>query len=307
MGYTIKTVQNPGGEFHRILREELAGALLELNRVERREPDAIHEYRRRMKKARSLLKLGEELLPRESRKHLSRRLAKASRLLSPFRDQEALLECLETAQSLTKRKTILSLLQTLHQRFLEQKVGNHVTGDIDAVVTECRRLLRGARSYNKNWTDTRKGAALLADGLGGSYRKARIAMIKAGVQPDAEAMHGWRKKAKHCRHHFLLVAASWPEYLGMVESQFHELTNILGALNDLSLLRAHVSNSEDNRGLSPDGQKQFEVFADECIQMKTRQAFKSGAYLFAEKPRAFKRRMEQYFLLWEDSCLQRPE
>jgi CHAD domain-containing protein len=132
------------------------------------------------------------------------------------------------------------------------------------------------------------------DGLLHTYERGRRAMLRIGRNPDEEGIHQWRKRAKDLWYQLRVLRNAWPELLSEIADQAHDLADLLGDHHDLAVLR------EDLTERSLDGERAAPLRAaitarqDELVAA----AIDLGRRLYAEKPKAFRRRIRKYWLAW---------
>ena len=131
--------------------------------------------------------------------------------------------------------------------------------------------------------------SVLEAGLEDSYAGGRTAMRAAfGVDdPDDEAFHAWRKRAKDLWYQSQLLQGASPELIGAQETLLAQLGDQLGEDHDLAVLQAAAS-------ASPALQARI---AARHAELRAA-ALATGRRVYAEKPRAFLRRMRAYWRAW---------
>lgn len=104
------------------------------------------------------------------------------------------------------------------------------------------------------------------------------------------------KRVKDLWYQLLIVRNAWPEVLGETADQAHELSDLLGDHHDLAVLRDDalerrelLANGELERLLAAISDRQDEL-ADKAISL--------GERVYAEKPKAFARRLGSYWSAW---------
>jgi CHAD domain-containing protein len=128
----------------------------------------------------------------------------------------------------------------------------------------------------------------VADGLTVTYRRARQQIPDAWADADAEHLHDLRRRVVEHRHQMDLIEPLWPR-LGQVWAQeAQRLRNQLGACQDLAVLSAM---SAPHQPLAPWRSRLAPVIAARrAVHLKN--AARLAGRLFAEKPKAFRRRID---------------
>jgi hypothetical protein len=90
---------------------------------------------------------------------------------------------------------------------------------------------------------------------------------------------------------------SWPEVLGAVSDQAHELSDLLGDHHDLTVLVSDLRNRPElagGTGASAAIAGLIEVRQEELLEA----AFPIGERLYADRPKAFVERLGAYWHAW---------
>jgi CHAD domain-containing protein len=256
----------------RALRKTIAK---ELRRARRRLESAgslgerVHESRRELKKARAALRLVRGSLARRLFEREDSLLREAGRGLSRLRDAQVLLDA---ARSLDLGRAV-ALRRLLNAELRRAKAG------APASVKSAVRALARARKDAKSLELGASGWRAVEDGLRGTYRDGRRAMKAAFAGARPEDLHEWRKEAKYLRYELQLLSSAWERPLTAYVDELHALSDRLGEYHDLGMLQ-----EKDAEG----------SLADEIYERRSalaEQALSLGARLFAEKPKAFARRL----------------
>ena len=127
----------------------------------------------------------------------------------------------------------------------------------------------------------------VADGLTSTYRRARQLVPDNWADADAEHLHDLRRRVVEHRHQMDLIEPLWPRLGKVWAEEAQRLRNRLGACQDLAVL------DESHRPASAAGALAIATVAADRgaprAHMKT--AARLAGRLFAEKPKAFRRRI----------------
>ncbi len=200
---------------------------------------AVHEYRKAVRRSRAVVRLARPLLAPADFRALTRDLRLALRATSPLRDGAVLLATLD---ALTVSPRLVPARDAL-RRALE---GDH-PAEQDSKV-ELRRsaaLLRGLPE--------RFEAALPADvswrevesALARSYRRVRAARRTARRSRDDADVHAFRKRVKELRYQLELLDAATRARPRRVHRALAALAEGLGEVTDLTLLRRNLRLREE--------------------------------------------------------------
>jgi CHAD domain-containing protein len=246
--------------------------------------EAVHEARKDMKKLRALLRLARGELGEETFARENACFRDAARELAGTRDADVMLETLD---ALGLRAGLGSELRKLIQA---ERVGAGADGR-EAAARSAAAMLKEARTRVDDWPLERDSFDALADGLERTYRRGRRALRAAQEEPTAEALHDWRKRVKDLWYHHTLLRELWPPVMRAAGDEAHELSDRLGDDHDIVVLAAWVRGH-----LETDPE-----FSEAVIRRRGElqdAAFALGARLYAEKPSAYRRRLER---LWTAS------
>ena len=252
---------------------------------------AVHDFRKAMKRWRALLRLLEPFLGEDGR--LLRAQARDSaRELAGARDAQSGLEALA---DLLDDKTPLS-----------PRTMNSIRGRLDgirrgaeaATVTQAGRArlimaLDTIASAIDTWPLDELTFAQLARELTETYRRARDDAPSEDwrkVEPDV--LHDLRSRVVAHRYQMELVEPLWPKFGKLWVAEAQRLRDRLGAFQDLSVLQGFTA---PHGPLAPWRSRLTPLIAARRAT-HAKAAQRIAGRLFAEKPRAFRARLEA---LWK--------
>lgn len=296
MPYCFEDNEKLPDAFFRVLDEEVKIVQQHLSGIRQQQPGAIHEYRRHLKKARSLVRLGRYCLSKKVRRTLAQELAQATRVFAPFRDVEARLECLDAIIRDSQEMEYKNILL----RFRENVKGDgekesQNLPDLLTAADTAAQYLECVLGQRQSIMEGRFSWPLILKGMARAYQDTRDMMNQAWCA-DVEKgvlLHEWRKHAKHVRHHALLVSSIWPAYFKMLESELHKVTDLLGHIHDMALLIECMGMLTEST-IPTDEKAVIIPLLEERARYKAEEAFARGRILFVEPPRKFYRRLTTY-------------
>jgi CHAD domain-containing protein len=269
----------------------LAAARTTILDPERSNQEAVHHFRRAMKEWRALMRLMEPFIPDAPRWRNDARAH--ARSLGHARDGAAALNAFD---SLLERGMVLSetSVATIRGR-IEALRGNE----------EAAVLTPALRDAIVAWIDTATAAielwpldpfdfSSIAGQLANSYRRARNCIPEDWSLSHAEELHSLRQRVVDLRYQMDLVQPLWPRFGKMWTGEAEKLRGRLGQCQDLEVLRRltglHQPLAHWRSKLMP--------AANECSDELAKRAARIAVRLFAEKPKAFRHRLE---MLWDHS------
>ena len=253
--------------------------------------NAVHDYRKAMKRWRALLRLLEPFVGDEERE-LRAQARDSARELAGARDAqsalEALADLLDDTAPLSPR-TIASIRGRLDD--IRQSAES-------ATLTAAARArlsiaLETADSAISTWPLDAITFSELARELTENYRRARAAAPHEDwrdVPPDV--LHKLRGRVVAHRYQMELIEPLWPKFGRLWVAEAQRLRDRLGAFQDLSVLQGftapHQPLARWRSRLAP------LIAARRAAHAKAAQRI--AGRLFAERPRAFRKRIEA---LWD--------
>jgi CHAD domain-containing protein len=256
---------------------------------ERSNQDAVHNFRRAMKEWRALMRLLAPFIPDAPRwRHEARGHARS---LAHARDGQAAINALD---DLIDKGMVLSerSAETIRSR-IEALRGN----EEQAVLTETLRqaivawLDAGAAAIEQ-WPLDPFDFSSIAAQLTVSYRNARKRIPDDWSLAGAEDLHELRGRVVDLRYQMDLVEPLWPRFGKMWTDEAERLRGRLGQCQDLEVLKRltapHQPLAHWRSRLTPACTERTTELAQRAARIAVR--------LFAERPKAFRHRLEQ---LWE--------
>lgn len=287
--YELEGSEELGAGLKRVAAGRAEKALERLRRNGEDPVEAIHGARKDVKKLRAVLRLARGTLPRRLYKEENQRYRDAARALSASRDAEVKLETLDALAERDgglPREAIAAWRQIL-DRDREAAVNTAAAGSAIGLI---EAGLEGIRS----WPLEGDSWKLVSAEVKRAYRRGRRAMDAAAADPSEERFHEWRKLAKDLWYQLRLLGPAWSGPLGAVAEEAHRLTELLGDHHDLAVLRGDLRErrlgEEETRALERAIEARQEQLAAEALDL--------GHRLYAERPKAYGRRLRRYWEAW---------
>jgi len=289
--YRLKEGETPAAGIERIAAGRAEKAIEGLRGAgeDRELAEAIHSARKDLKKLRSVLRLVRAELGEKRFRAENDRYRGAARRLSASRDAEIKLA---TLTALARRfgdelpdDSLTAWREALSSERTAAATGGALRGEIEMAIGE----IEAGREEIGRWCLAGGSWKLLGPGLERTYRRGRRAKRRGGARRGPDAVHEWRKRVKDLWYQLRIVREAWPSVIGAMADEAHELAELLGEHHDLALL---LDDLEGRRQLprkealaAAIGGRQGELLDD---------ALGLGARLYAEKPKAFRRRLRAY-------------
>lgn len=262
----------------RIATEEIAGAIEDISDPARDVHEVVHEFRKRCKKIRGLLRLVRPAFgdfDAENGWYRDR-----SRVLSTLRDATSMQECLAALTGRYARELGDDPFPAT-RAWLEHRKRD-VTADEEAR-TRLRRIageLPAAMERVAGWDLASLDAAAMAAGMTRTYKRARHAMARSAAEPTDAQFHEWRKRVKYYWHQTGFIAPAWPPVFSALHDETKRLSDLLGDDHDLAVFRETLAAERDAADAAPALLALIETRSEE---LRTA-AMALGRRLFAEEP-----------------------
>jgi CHAD domain-containing protein len=279
-----------GEALRAVARDVLAEARAAIENPSNSDADAVHDFRRAMKRWRALLRLLGPFLKEDGRvlRTEARDLARA---LGGARDAQSALDAIEDlgehglTLSPRSKATIRARIDTVRQAaettVLTGEMRMHLTG-----------ALARAEASIERWPLQVLTFADVADRLTRAYRTARRTLPPNWSDADAEDLHEVRKRIVNHRYQMETVAPLWPRFGRMWVGEAQRLRDRLGQHHDLMLLNALM---QPHQPLAPWRSRLAPAVAGR-MKDHVAAARRIASRLFVEKPGAFRRRLA---IIWE--------
>ena len=247
--------------------------------------EAVHDVRKALKRWRALMRLLARPLgePAEQMRTEARELMRA---LTGARDAQSALDALADL-----RKSELPFsdksMETIRERLTEIKDAAEQEGFGGGMRERLSHYLDYAEMSVERWPLKAIDFDTVADGLNATYRRARQLIPDNWPQTDAEHLHDLRRRVVEHRHQMDLMEPLWPRLGQVWAEETQRLRNQLGACQDLAVLS---SLTEPHQPLAHWRTKLAPVI-EARREAHLKIAARLAGRLFAEKPKAFRRRI----------------
>ena len=289
MAYQLEPRESLAAGLRRVAVEQAAAAGEHLSDAAKPE-EAVHEARKRSKEARAALRLLRGALGPELERAARARFSDAAGRVSAIRDAEA---AVETIEKLRHHQRLLRTEREAAERALRERrdaadasVDSTMRKQVAAAFEEAANALPNVRVATPE---------SVAESLARIYRRGKRRMEAAFASDAAPDFHAWRKSTKDLWYAVRLFEPAWPDPLGILAGEIHELSQLLGGEHDLTVLRDALANAGGDPPL-------LTARIDRAIARRQRRlrerAHEAGDRLWAEKPRAFAYRILDYWQAW---------
>ena len=297
MSFALMAKETVEEGIKRIVNEEIAQGIKDIDNRQLKRSEAIHEVRKHCKKIRGALRLArcqfEDTYQFEN--VWFRDTAKG---LAELWDGEALMESydgmIDKFEDQIDRRAFASVRRALTLR--RNKIIRE-TGDLSQKLKALRGRMRKAGRRVAAWKLKDNEFDGIEGGFLATYRRARRAMTMAYHVPSAENFHEWRKQVKYNDYHMRLLGELWKPFMQSLAQETDDLSDLLGDDHNLDVLHKALLKSPKKYGKKRDIQVLLGLIDRRSAELRA-EAKTIGARIFAEKSKAFGCRFRVYWEVW---------
>ena len=296
MAYRIGAAESAREGIRRCAREQLESAIHELTQRVSADPvEAVHDARKSLKKERSLLRMARGSMPASQRRRENAALRDAGRRLSLARDADAMIEALAKIADRYVGQFPSSSVEAIRDRLEHDREVARLELMASGAPEAAAEDLKSALARVDGWRLQAGGWKAIGPGLDRGYRDGAKTLAVARKKPTAENLHEWRKRAKDLWYHLRLLEEIAPHTVHAHAEDAHLLSDLLGDDHDLAVLRESVQAMTKD---VPVDSAAVIVAIDHRRRQLQEEAMFLGARVYAEKPKAFTRRVRKYWRAW---------
>ncbi len=255
----------------------------------------VHATRKHLKKARAALGLLEGVVSADQFARAKRKLRDVARQVSEVRDAEVRYHTVQHLGDLLQIEDDKVVREAEAFLGLELEIFLAAFSDWQ---DEAGEQLARARRMIKDWQVEELTCKQIRRTVQRAYKCGRQTLGAAGKTPTAENFHTFRKSAKELTYQLRVLSPLHPMLFQQLVGDLEILTEHLGDAHDLAFLEErlikHTRHGLDDHGASA---------LSELIGLREKELQRTAAALgerfYAERPKAFARRISEYFEEWE--------
>ena len=252
----------------------------------------VHPARRRLKLARSLLRLMKPALGAETFQSENQALRDAAQALAGLRRTEAMSEAIARLEAGVKDnaadKAVFAELEEAAHSLRRDVVS---PDEITHRIADAAGRVEDLRGRIADWTLPKRDIALFVEGLRACFAKARQLLRDGLERKETPLLHEARKSVIHHLHHVELLTPLWPKLFKVWAAELQELREDLGDLNDLDDLSAEFERPESPFASIRHKDRALALIDQRRKAILTRIDNETG-HLFAEEPKNFAARID---------------
>jgi CHAD domain-containing protein len=277
------------GELRRALIAEFTDATIAAKRAadevdHQGAATAVHDYRKALRRARAVLSMVAEALPKHERRAVKRALQEARRAVSTARDQTVAPDALAQLPLGDQERTTANAV-----------LAN--AGDAMSPIAEIKQLLADGASRAAQQLEALEAALpaqigwhVVADGVAAVYGEARAARKKA--KKSRTAFHQWRRRAKELAYQLEWVAGHAGPRLQETLSEYDAVSSALGPAVDLVMLHEFVTTHA--QGVAADALEHLTTAIDAQLADLMKLGRKAGKTTFDDSRKQFAKRLTRH-------------
>ena len=263
----------------------IADARRALTTSEHSDAEIVHDLRKALKRWRALMRLLAGPLG-EQAEQMRIEARDLMRSLAGARDAQAALDALEDLQKSDVSFSATSM-KTIRTRLSKMRDEAEAASLTPAMRERLARYLDFATLSIERWPLAAIGFETVADELTVTYRRARQLVPENWIEADAEHLHDLRRRVVEHRHQMELIEPLWPRLAKVWGQEAQRLRDRLGACQDLAVLEGFTAARQPVAAWR--SRIEPVIAARRMAHLKS--AEKLARRLFAEKPKAFRRRV----------------
>jgi CHAD domain-containing protein len=267
-------------------RSVIADGRHALSDLELSDPEAVHEVRKTLKRWRALLRLLARPLG-EQADQMRTEARELMRAIASARDAQSALDALADLRKADLPFSPTST-ETIRARLTEMRDAAGAMSFTKTLRERLSRYLDYATLSLERWPLKAIDFETVTDGLSSTYRRARQLVPDSWSDAEAEHLHDLRRRVVEHRHQMDLIESLWPRLGKVWAEEAQRLRNQLGSCQDLAVL---TNLTAPHQPLAPWRSRLSPLIAARR-QAHLKSAERLAGRLFAEKPKAFRRRIE---------------
>lgn len=273
-----------------MMRKTLRALAQDLEKA--RSGKTVHPARRRLKLARSLLRLMKPSLGKDIFQQENQALRNAAHALATLRLTEAMSEAIAKLKAGTgdgaSDEAVFAALEAAARELRADVVSPEETARrIETALAAIEEL----RPRIADWPLPKRDMSLFVEGMRTSFAKARRLLREGLERGETPLLHEARKSVIHHLHHIELLSPLWPRLFKVWAAELQELREDLGDLNDLDDLSDEFARPDSPFAAIARKDRALALIDRRRKSILARIANETG-HLFAEQPKNFAARID---------------
>lgn len=251
--------------------------------VDKGAPAAVHDYRKALRRARAVLELVADALPKSERRAVRRALQEARRAVGGARDHAVAPDTLaQLPLGDLERETANAVLATAMEAMPPVAEIKQLLAEGAARAAAQVEALEAALPENIEWSTVVRGVRSV-------YEAARRA--RKAAKHSKRAFHTWRRRSKELTYQLELLAGYAGPLVGELHHEIAGATDVQSPAVDLIMLRDFVRTY--GQGVAPEAYEQLTGAFDAMLGDLMKAGRRAGRDAFDKRPRKFTRRLSK--------------
>ena len=266
-------------------RSVIADGRQALTDPELSDPETVHEVRKALKRWRALMRLLARPLG-EQADQMRSEARELMRAIAGARDAQSALDALNDLRKVDLPISATSI-ETIRARLTKMRDAAEAKSFTKAMRDRLSRYLDYATLSLERWPLKAIDFDIVTDGLTSTYRRARQLVPDTWSDSEAEHLHDLRRRVVEHRHQMDIIEPLWPRLGKVWAEEAQRLRNQLGSCQDLAVL---AELTAPHQPLAP-WRSRLAPLISARRDAHLKSAARLAGRLFAEKPKAFRRRI----------------
>jgi CHAD domain-containing protein len=266
-------------------RSVIADGRQALTDPELSDPETVHEVRKTLKRWRALMRLLARPLG-EQADQMRSEARELMRAIAGARDAQSALDALNDLRKVDLPISPTSI-ETIRARLTKMRDAAEAKSFTKAMRDRLSRYLDYATLSLERWPLKAIDFDIVTDGLTSTYRRARQLVPDTWSDSEAEHLHDLRRRVVEHRHQMDIIEPLWPRLGKVWAEEAQRLRNQLGSCQDLAVL---AELTAPHQPLAP-WRSRLAPLISARRDAHLKSAARLAGRLFAEKPKAFRRRI----------------
>lgn len=249
------------------------------------DPETVHEVRKTLKRWRALMRLLARPLG-EQADQMRSEARELMRAIAGARDAQSALDALNDLRKVDRPISPTSI-ETIRARLTKMRDAAEAKSFTKAMRDRLSRYLDYATLSLERWPLKAIDFDIVTDGLTSTYRRARQLVPDTWTDSEAEHLHDLRRRVVEHRHQMDIIEPLWPRLGKVWAEEAQRLRNQLGSCQDLAVL---AELTAPHQPLAP-WRSRLAPLISARRDAHLKSAARLAGRLFAEKPKAFRRRI----------------
>jgi CHAD domain-containing protein len=242
---------------------------------------AVHEYRKALRRARAVLSLVADALPKSERRAVRRALQEARRAVGHARDHVVAPETLATLPlAEVEREAANAILATAHEAKPQGAEIKQLLAEGAARTAAQLEALQAALPPELAWKSVVKGVK-------GVYAAARHA--RRAAKRSKRAFHAWRRRSKELAYQLDVLSSFAGNHVHELHAELDGVADTQSPAVDLVMVRDFVRTYGER--VAPEALDQLVAAIEAQLNDVMRDSRNAGKAAFTRKPRQFGRRL----------------